>query len=97
MKRKKICQIGSIFAMVIALTLCRSGQLAAQSLREIKGIVTDSLARISLPGVNVMVKGTGRGVSTDASGAFALEASGNEVLVFSFIGYEKKEITVGSQ
>lgn len=51
-----------------------------------------------IPGVNVVVKGTSKGAVTDIDGNFKLSVSdGNAVLVFSFIGYETKEITVGNQ
>src|SRR6218665_49677 len=53
---------------------------------------------VSLPGVNVLEKGTANGTVTDVEGSFTLEAASNSsVLVFSFIGYESKEVAVGSQ
>ncbi len=52
----------------------------------------------SLPGVNVIEKGTTNGVTTGVDGTFVLNvADGNSVLQFSFIGYETQEITVGTQ
>ena len=57
-------------------------------------VVTDDNS--PLPGVNVLVKGTTMGTQTDADGAFALEASAEDVLVFSFIGYASQEIRVGN-
>lgn len=50
-----------------------------------------------LPGVSILVKGTAQGTQTDADGAFALQTTDDDVLVFSFIGYKVREITVGSQ
>lgn len=51
-----------------------------------------------MPGVNIIIKGTTTGTSTDQAGKFTLTvADGNAILVFSFIGYESKEIQVGSQ
>jgi TonB-dependent starch-binding outer membrane protein SusC len=51
-----------------------------------------------LPGVNVLEKGTSNGTTTDMNGDFTLDVSGeNSVLVFSFIGYETLEQTVGTQ
>lgn len=97
MKKRKLYQLGSILMMVIILSLCRIGISFAQNTRSVKGTIIDSLANSSLPGVNVMIKGTSRGVATDVNGDFTLEAASNEVLVFSFIGYNKKEVTVGNQ
>lgn len=63
----------------------------------VKGKVVDETGA-SLPGVNVLEKGTSNGTVTDAEGGFALEVeSTNSILVFSFIGYETQEVTVGTQ
>lgn len=52
----------------------------------------------SLPGVNVLEKGTTNGTATDASGNFTLRVQDeNSVLVFSFIGYTSQEIPVNGQ
>lgn len=51
-----------------------------------------------LVGVNVMIKSTNKGTTTDADGNFFIQVpDGNAVLVFSFIGFKSKEIRVGSQ
>jgi TonB-linked SusC/RagA family outer membrane protein len=81
-----------IYAFVVCF-LAGSGSLFAQV---INGKVTDT-ANQPMPGVNVIKKGTATGTTTDASGAFAIEASSEDVLVFSFIGYASKEIRVGTQ
>ena len=66
--------------------------------RTITGKVTDSEKGESLPGVNIIVKGTTQGTTTDADGAFSISVSGNNtVLIFSFIGYLPKEVEVGTQ
>lgn len=51
-----------------------------------------------LIGVNVIIKGTSTGTSTDAEGRFSLNApDGGGTLIFSFIGYVSKEIEIGNQ
>ncbi|GAB3573735.1 TonB-dependent receptor [Spirosoma luteolum] len=52
-----------------------------------------------LPGVNIQIKGTTRGTTTDVDGNYRLTApQGNgTVLVFSFIGYQTQEVTVGAR
>ncbi len=51
-----------------------------------------------LPGVNVIVKGTSNGTSTDFDGNYTLDNVGSEaVLEFSSLGYMTQEIAVGSQ
>ncbi len=54
-------------------------------------------AGIPLPGVNVLIKGTTQGSTTDANGKFTLSASNSDVLVISFIGYKTQEVPVGNQ
>jgi len=61
----------------------------------VTGTVTDSEINESMPGVNVLVKNTFTGVSTDLDGRFILQLeAGSHVLVFSFTGYVTQEITV---
>lgn len=51
-----------------------------------------------LPGVNVLIKGTSVGTTTDSEGRYSVEvADENAVLVFSFIGYVSQEVVVGNR
>ena len=51
-----------------------------------------------LPGVSILVKGTQTGTVTDDRGNFTISiADDNTVLIFSFIGYVREEITVGTR
>ena len=66
--------------------------------RTISGKVTDAETGDNLPGVNIIIKGTSVGTSTDSNGSYSLSVSGdNAVLVFSFIGYVTTEAPVGNQ
>jgi TonB-linked SusC/RagA family outer membrane protein len=50
-----------------------------------------------MPGVNILVKGTSIGTSSDKNGGFVIEVNGgDDVLVFSFIGFKPYETRVGS-
>jgi TonB-linked SusC/RagA family outer membrane protein len=72
--------------------------LFAQSGTSIQGTVLEEETGAPLPGVNVIVKGTSVGTTTDSQGAFTLNVPDqNAVLVFSFIGYKSQEVQVGSQ
>jgi TonB-linked SusC/RagA family outer membrane protein len=63
----------------------------------VSGKVTDENG-VSFPGVNVLVKGTTIGTSTDADGRYSLSVPDeNTTLVFSSIGYLTQEVTVGSR
>ncbi|SHN34933.1 SusC/RagA family TonB-linked outer membrane protein [Mucilaginibacter sp. OK098] len=61
----------------------------------VKGVVKDATGE-TLVGVSVSVKGTSTGTQTDVNGAFTLNANPGDVLVFTYIGYLKKEVTVGT-
>lgn len=63
----------------------------------ITGKVNDAQG-IPLPGVNVLVKGTTNGTTTDSDGNFSLEVSdANVTLAFSFIGYATQEVALNGQ
>ncbi|MHA4740224.1 SusC/RagA family TonB-linked outer membrane protein [Dyadobacter sp. MSC1_007] len=66
--------------------------------RSLKGKVSDDKG-VALPGVSVVLKGSSSGTVTDAEGDYTLNIpdSGSPVLVFSFVGYVPKEISVGNQ
>ncbi len=61
----------------------------------VKGTVRDA-SGTTLIGVSVLIKGTKTGTQTDAAGQFALNAKPGSVLVFSYLGYVSREVTVGS-
>lgn len=78
------------------LFLLFAGLTAEAQVREISGTVTDNQSQ-PLPGVSVMVKGTERGAVTDFDGIFSLEASFGETLVFSFVGFDEREVEISSE
>lgn len=61
----------------------------------IKGVVRDS-SGTTLPGVSVQVKGTKIATQTTINGQYGIAAKQGDVLVFSYIGYDRKEVTVGA-
>lgn len=62
----------------------------------VTGTITDA-DNSPMPGVNVIVKGTTSGTTTDARGTYSIEAAENDVLQISFIGYAPQEIQVGNR
>jgi TonB-linked SusC/RagA family outer membrane protein len=50
-----------------------------------------------LPGVSVVVKGTAKGTSTNAEGAFSINAEVGETLLFSMVGYKSFSVVVGQE
>jgi len=68
----------------------------AQQRAGVSGTVKDQ-QNLPLPGVTVKVKATGEIVSTSSSGQFTVKASNEDVLVFTYLGYEQKEETVNGR
>ncbi len=73
-------------------------ELEAVPDRSVAGRVTDAVSGEGLPGVNILLKGTQQGTTTDAEGTFSFTVPNDEaVLVFSFVGYASKEAVVGNR
>ena len=70
--------------------------IEAQNTSQVTGKVTNQDGE-AIPFVNVIVKGTSVGTSADIDGNYAIQASPDQTLVFSYIGFERKEVTVGDQ
>ncbi|MGV8092723.1 MAG: TonB-dependent receptor [Mangrovibacterium sp.] len=72
-------------------------ELVNQQPRSVTGKVTDA-AKTPLPGVTVIIKGTGQGTITDPEGEFSLSnIPANARLVFSFVGMKTQEIPVAGK
>ena len=80
---KKICMAIGILASML---------VAAHAQQTVTGIVTD--ANGPIPGVTVAVQGSTRATQTDTDGHYAIQASQDETLVFSIIGYARQAIAV---
>src|SRR5690349_5018293 len=64
----------------------------------VTGKVTTPGDESGLPGVNIVIKGTSQGTTTDADGRYSIQVpDANATLIFSFIGYTTTEVAVGAQ
>ncbi|MBC7922305.1 MAG: TonB-dependent receptor [Ferruginibacter sp.] len=93
--------VGGLSAEAMATRLVQFPQTADAT---VTGRVTDAEKGEGMPGVSVVVKGSTRGTTTDANGNYQLTvpdqnraAAGPIVLVFSFIGYDGQEVTIGNR
>jgi len=68
----------------------------ANERKKVVGIVTDKEGSPMI-GVNVIVKNAKTGVITDAKGQFSLSVAPEDVLLFSYMGFDTKEVPVKSQ
>ncbi len=64
--------------------------------RTVSGKVTDD-AGDGLPGVNVVIKGTTTGTTTDIDGNYSLSVEDGSILTFSYVGFESQEVEVGAR
>ncbi|WP_254411997.1 SusC/RagA family TonB-linked outer membrane protein [Dyadobacter diqingensis] len=66
--------------------------------RTVTGKVISSQDGTGMPGVNIVLKGTSRGTSTNAAGQYSIDITGdNPILVFSFVGYTVEEVAVNNR
>jgi len=84
-------------ALMVAflILLCSSAAVIAQV--TVTGKVTGGQANEPLPGVNILVKGTASGTTTNVEGEYSLSAPATATLTVSFIGYEPQEIPVNGR
>jgi hypothetical protein len=81
-----------IFKWLVVLAIFFPCVIFAQS---VSGIITDQASSLPIPGASVLVKGTATGVSTDFNGNYSIKVNSfPTVLVFSYLGYESKEVSV---
>ena len=85
-----------LYSFMLMFTLSFSDLLAQE--RNITGKVTSAEDGSSLPGVNVVLKGTTTGTVTDIDGNYTLSIpSSGGTIIFSFIGLTTEEVEVGAR
>lgn len=90
---KKVYRSFGTMASVLLLLL---GFLPAHAQEHtVSGKVTDQ-SGMEMPGVNVVIKGTTKGTTTNSLGIYSLDAAQEDILVISFIGYTTQERKVGA-
>lgn len=83
-----------VYLISLAVSLLCVGQVIGQEHR-VTGHVISGENRAPLHGVNIVVQGTEMGTVTDAYGLYVLEdVSGEDILVFSYIGYQMEEAPI---
>lgn len=86
----------TISKKLLFLLLLLPFAMLAQS--NVNGVVSDKISGQPLPGVNVIVKGTTKGTTTDFDGKFMLSnVKSGEVIEFSFVGYKTTDVPYTNQ
>lgn len=81
--------------LLVPILICGSILGYSQNMK-ISGNVLSSKDKMPLPGVNVLIEGSQKGVVTDFDGFYSIDVvSDKSVLVFSYLGYKTKKIAVG--
>lgn len=97
MQKNRLFLPGGSTFWLFMLLLCCVVRLPVQAADVVVSGTVSSPSGEPLLGVSVLLKGTTRGVITDAQGKFKISVPDNEsVLIFSFVGYVPQEMAVGS-
>ena len=88
---------GNLNVIVMEDNMILVKENSKQQQKQVSGKVLDEVG-LPLPGVVVLIKGTTTGATTNFDGTYSIKVPAPEnVLVFSFLGFETQEITVGNQ
>ncbi|MEW4922244.1 TonB-dependent receptor [Algibacter sp. 2305UL17-15] len=86
----------NVLKLLFCLAFSLLGVAATAQTATVSGTVTDG--GFPLPGVNIIVKNTSNGTTTDFDGNYTVNnVNSNDILVFSYVGYKAQEITIGNK
>lgn len=83
------------FSVLSFLCLLFFNVASAQNIT-VKGVVSDSQDKTTLPSVSVTVKGTTTGIQTDVTGKYTISVPATAILVYTYIGYTTQEVPVNN-
>ena len=95
MQKSGRISIITFIGLMLCLLIGGGGEIKAQNVKEISGTVTDSKGELVISGT-VKVKHTTTATITDINGKYKISAPTNGTLVFSYLGYQTKEVPVSS-
>jgi TonB-linked SusC/RagA family outer membrane protein len=82
--------------MLLMLFCCVPLVLFSQQLK-VSGTIIDAKTNDVLPGVSIVIKGTTIGTSSGMDGVYSIQAKINDILIFSYLGYQAKEVKITIQ
>lgn len=85
--------------LIYLMLLLASGLFCSESVAQqlITGRIISASDKAALPGATVVIKGTTNGTTTDTEGKYTITVPAEGSLVASFVGYQTREILIGSQ
>lgn len=85
------------YRQVLSLCLCLLAGLGVQAQTKlVTGSVINSADNLPIQGVSITIPGKSTGTQTAADGSFSIQATPEDVLLFSYAGYDTEEVTVGT-
>lgn len=81
----------------LAVFFVLSTTVAWSQTKTVTGRVTSTEDNSSVPGVNVIEKGTSNGSVTDADGSYTVTVNDGATLTFTFVGFKSQDVVVGTQ
>lgn len=87
----------SLQKILLMVLMCSSVIVGYGQDRTITGAVMMDEDGSRLPGVNVILKGSNTGTTTDANGQYSISVPQDGVLIFSFIGFVTQEVSIGGR
>ena len=94
-KFKSATSLKALFLWAVFSSLLLGNFVFAQAVRKISGKILTAAGK-NLDAASVINKRTNVGAYTDNSGTFTIDAQTGDVLIVSYVGYQRKEIKVGS-
>ncbi len=92
-----LCMFVFALALLAGFPTLAQNQNGVSGAFSVSGVVVGSDG-MAIPGVSILVKGTSSGTISDAEGKYTVNVDdSNAVLLFSFIGYQSQEVSVGSR
>jgi TonB-linked SusC/RagA family outer membrane protein len=89
-------QIQPFIILLVILIISLPIGVLAQNLQSISGTIKSQVDNSPLPGVSVKVKGSATGTSSNREGVYRIDAKIGDILIFSSVGYQTKEVSVNT-
>lgn len=90
-------KVSTLRVTLVALLVIPLGTAALLAQNRVSGKVTGGQTQQVLPGVSIVVKGANLATITNAEGEYNLQVDPNAVLVFSYIGFETREVPINNR
>ncbi len=94
---KKMLLVKLHWTSILLMAVCCSFSAFSQDRITVSGTVLDSLDSGPLPGVSIMIDGTKEATQTNERGQYSINVPSNSILVFAYVGYTQKKISVNGQ